>query len=90
MNAKYFVTLWLHREDDKNVIADCSKVMKEIVIKYGNVVEEVRASNTGRRLTIVGLCDVKEGQNTRDIIDRISREISEKTNRVAKGKTLKT
>jgi predicted Co/Zn/Cd cation transporter (cation efflux family) len=90
VNVKYFITPWLHREDSKNIITECSKIMKEIVSKYGNVTEEVKTSSTGRRLTIAGLCDVKEGQNARDVIDRISQEISEKTKRVAKGKALKT
>jgi len=90
MNAKYFITLWLHREDDKNIVADCNKIMKETVSKYGSVVSEVKTSSTGRRLTIEGSCEVREGQSLKEIVDRISKEISEKTKRIAKGRPLKT
>jgi len=90
LNVKYFITLWLRGEDGEKIITDCSKAMKEVVTKYGNVIEEVKTSSTGRRLTITGSCNIKEGLSPRGVIDRISREMTKKTNRVAKGKALKT
>lgn len=89
MIAKYFITVWLRRDDDPKDIPRYDKVMTETVAKHGNAIDETKKSSNGRRLTILGSCDIKEGQDPRDEIDSIAREISEKTGHVAKGKTLK-
>jgi len=81
-----FVTLWLRKGDEEDVIKRYGRLMVEVMNTHcGSTVGEPRIAKSGRRITVSTLCKTQRCSKPKDTMRKITEEITRRTNRTAKG-----
>lgn len=89
IRATNFVTLWLRKGDEDDVIKRCGQTMKEVMGTYcGGIAGNVRVAKNRRRITATTLCKTQKCSKPEITMKKITDEISRRTNRTAKGRAL--
>jgi len=82
----YFITVWLKKGDSEETIIGCKRALQDTMTKYcGGIVGEIKISEKGNRLTAIPLCNNGECQKSKGTMENITKEITKRTNRTAKG-----
>lgn len=79
-----FVTLFIKKGESSEDIEDYEGVMREVASKYVTHFN-IKASRTGKRLTLHNLCEIRKQSDPDGILKKMIEEINEKTNGTAGG-----